>query len=53
MPLELYTFVEKCYDKFVGYFCEPNRGKNRTFSSQMTKFFATQTAWICRALVIY
>ena len=31
MPLELYTFVEKCHDKFVGYFSEPNRGKTEHF----------------------
>ena len=31
MPLELSTFVEKCHDEFVGYFCEPNGGKTEHF----------------------
>ena len=31
MSQELSTFVEKCHDKFVGYFCEPNGGKTEHF----------------------
>ena len=53
MPLESSVFVENCHNELLGYFRKHNSRKTEFFSSQMTKFFTTQTARIRRTMVLY